>query len=142
ERDLVAGARRLDEATAAVSHATWPLPTSALDERGDARPIALHGAAEVVAEEATYAIRVAARRVEERHPARVGPGPHRTGADPVGHLGVQDGDAGRVGAEQPGSARLLGDEASDGSDQVDVRRDTASQSLGSDGYSGSLPVLA
>ena len=54
---------------------------------------------QILAEEIADALRVAVRGVKETQPARVGPAPHSAGADALGDSGVQDRDAGRVGAQ-------------------------------------------
>src|SRR6202011_3030944 len=77
EGDAVAGASRFDESTPRVSPAPWALSAGAFEKARDARAVALHGAREVLTEEAFDAVRVACRRIEERHPARIGPSPHR-----------------------------------------------------------------
>ena len=129
ERDAVAGARGFDQTSSRMRPAARSLAAGALEEGRDARAVALHGAREVRAEEALHALGVADGRVEEGHPSRVGPSPHRAVADPLGRGGIEHGDAGGVGAEQAGTARLLGDEPSDRREQVERGRDAASERL-------------
>jgi len=129
ERDAVAAARGFDEASARVRPASRALAAGALEEVGDAGAVALHGAGEVVAEEAFDAVGVAGGRIEERHPAGIGPGPDGAVANAFGRIGIEHGDARRVGAEHAGAARLLSDEASDGREQIEGRGDSASEGL-------------
>jgi hypothetical protein len=86
-------------------------------------------AREIFSEEAFDAVGVARRRIEERHPARVGPGPHRAVADALGRIAIEHGDAGGIGAEQAGSSRLVFDESSDWGEQIDRGRDASAECL-------------
>ncbi len=102
ERDRVTGSSRLDETAAAVRPESRALAAGPLEEGGDAGAVALHRAREVGTEEAFDAVGISRRRIEERHPSCVGPAPHGAVADAVGRIVVENGDARRVGAQQPG----------------------------------------
>ena len=112
-----------------MAPAAGALTAGALDEVGGAGAVTLHGASEVVAEETAYAVGVAYWRVEEADPQRVGPAPDSAGADAIGHIPVEHGQSGGIGAEQPGCASLLVDDSRDRSEQVDVGGDTAAECL-------------
>jgi hypothetical protein len=129
ERNAVASARGFDEATPCVRPAAGALAARALEEAHDARAIALHGAREVGTKKALDALGVADGRVEEAHPSCVGPSPHRAAADPFGRVAIEHRDAGGVGAEQPGAARLLTNEASHRREQIERRSDAAPERL-------------
>src|ERR1700685_117640 len=100
-----------------------PLASGAFEERRHARAVALHRARELLPEEATHAAGVTARRIEEGHPARIGPAPHRAAAYARRRRGVEDGNAGRVRCEKPGAASLRFDELGHRHDEVDRRVD-------------------
>ena len=102
------------------------LAASALEKTGDAGAVALHGAGEVLAEKALDALRVADRAIEERDLSRVGPRPHRAVANSFRRIRIEHRDARRIGAKKPRTARLLLEESSDGSEQIDSRRHTSS----------------
>ncbi|WXB19712.1 hypothetical protein LZC94_21110 [Pendulispora albinea] len=129
ERESIARARGFDEAFPSVAPAARPLAARALEERRDAGAVALHGAREVVTEESFYTLRVAARRIKERDPSRVGPTPHRRRTNALGRRRIQDGDRRGVGAEQAGGPRLLLDHPSDGREEIDGSGDAATERL-------------
>ena len=91
EGDAVAGAGSFHQPTSAVSPAPGALSARAFEKARDARAVALHGAREVVTEKAFDAFRVARRRIEERHPAGIGPSPYRAVADALGRTGIEHG---------------------------------------------------
>src|ERR1700733_3881307 len=129
QRDGVARTRGLDETSSSMRPAPRAPASYALEERGDAGAVALDGAREVLAEKTPGAVRGAARRIEEGHPARVGPAPHGARADACGHTGIQDGDRGGIRAQQSRGAGLDLDERGDGREQIDGGLDTARESL-------------
>src|ERR1041384_6262843 len=129
ERDGVSFAHCLDDTPPRMCHSARALAASPLNAVGDRRPVTLHVARQILAEEIADALRVAVRGVEETHPARVGPAPHRAGADALGDSGVQDRDAGRVGAQIARGARARGNQLSNRHEQVDVRGDAARERL-------------
>ena len=112
-----------------MSPASRALAAGALEEAQEVGPVALHGAAEVVAEEASHAVGVATRRVEERDPSSVGPRPDGTHANAVGRVAVEHGNAGRVGAEQAWRTRLLLEERAERREAVDRDSDAAAERL-------------
>lgn len=87
------------------------------------------GRSKLLAEKSADAFRVAIRRIEECEPARVGPTPHRAAADPFGGARVKNRYRCRIGAEQPWSARLLGDFLGDGHQQIKVGSNAAAECL-------------
>src|SRR5450432_1549487 len=142
EGDAVAGARGFDQTSSRMRPAARSLAAGALEEGRDARAIALHGAREVRAEKTLHALGVTDGRVEEGHPSRVGPSPHRAVADPLGRAGIEHRDAGGVGTEQAGAARPLGNEPCDRREQVERGRDAASERLRRDVDAGTREARA
>src|SRR3970040_1917410 len=115
------------------------LPAGAFDEGRDVRGVALHAAAEVVAEKAAYAVGVGARRVDEGNPGRVGPAPHRSRTDAVVLRGVEDRKARRVRAQESGPPRLLLDGRGQGAEPIDPGGDGAPERLRRGDDAGPLP---
>ena len=129
ERHRVPEARGVHAASAAMTPASRAAAASTFDEVGDVGSVALHVAREGVAEEGAHAVRGRARRVDEAHPAGVGPTPDRARPDPHRRGTVEDRDARGVGPEQPGPARLQLDELGDRHEQVDRGRHAPAKSL-------------
>src|SRR5277367_4474892 len=79
EGERIASTCAGDKATAPVSPAAGALTAGALDEVQDARAVALHRAANILAEEVPDALCVTVSRVEEGHPRlATDPAPHRS----------------------------------------------------------------
>src|ERR1019366_6604616 len=142
EGDAIAGARGFDQTSSCVRPAPRSLAAGAFEESRDARAIALHGAREIGAEKALHALGVADGRVEEAHPSRVGPSPHRAVANPLRRTGIEHGNAGGVRTEQAGTARLLLNEPRDRREQVERSRDAASERLRRDVNAGTCEARA
>lgn len=96
----------------------------------------------VLAEKAADAVGVAHRRVDEAHPALVGPARHRAGADAVWGVPVEDGNARRIRREKPRPASLSLDELRDWREQVDGRGNVAPERLRGNVHAGTLPAEA
>ncbi len=138
----IARARGLHETSATVTPAAGTLATRALEERHHAGAVALHGAGEVVAQEAPHAVRVGARCIEEDHPACVGPAPHGAAADASGRRGIEHRDTGGVRAEQPWRTRLVLDERCHRTEHVDSRGHAPAKRLRGDVHTCTAPVRA
>src|ERR1700678_431869 len=142
ERDGIAAPRGHYEPPPCMAPASWTLSARALEEGQDACPIALHRPNEVFAEEASHAVRVTTGGIEEGHPTSVGPAPHGPRADAKRCRRVENGNAGRVGAEQARAACLLFDEPRHGGDQIDGGSHAASERLRGDVHAPACPATA
>ncbi len=132
QRDRVAGAGGVHEASSSVAPTAGALAADAFEEAEYVGAVALHGTREVFAQETFDAVRVAARRIEERNPTGIRPAPHGAAADAIARGRIENRDAGGVGAEQAWGARLLFDELGHGREQVDRRSDASSECLRGD----------
>ena len=122
----------IHETPPSMTPAARALAARAFQKRRHACSVALHRAREVVAKETFDAVGISTWRIEEAYPPRVGPAPHRSATNALRSAGIENRNAGGIGAKQPRPPYLLVDEFGHRRQQVDRRGNAATERLRSD----------